>query len=115
MRIPSEFAIKDRNIGVRCDGNDTDERQFTPLSRALACAKDFFEARLSPEEFRDLLSKVEETKVPDLRGRNPEGIVEVDRYIELVLTQYSRLSSRAYSNVEDLFVAADVPSLSHPT
>ncbi len=44
----------------------------------------------------------------DAKCKAFNGLVETDRFIELLLSQYAKLSQKNASAIEELFLAADV-------
>ena len=59
------------------------------------------------DEWADLKKKTETLKKNDPKNINKNGVVEVDEFIDLVISQYHRLEILAAEKVYQLFLAAD--------
>ena len=69
-----------------------------------------FEGKVPIDEWAELKKKLEGFKWVDHKNINKLGVVEIDEFIDMVLTEYHRLDTLAAEKAFELFLATDFNS-----
>ena len=83
-----EFLQMLNTLGTPVNNNEYDKRVLAPWLRANEYIRIFGEKRMKPEELADFRKECEKLRIVDQTGRNNQGLVDVDSFLEKIVIKY---------------------------
>jgi len=103
-----EFLLTNTSFGTHYPNPDFEKRHFTPFLRALEYVRIFGERRMKPEDYNEWKKEVERYRMPDPTGRNLQGVLDLDEFLDKVATKFKILITEGKEAIETVFNAVDL-------
>ena len=95
-------------LGTPVNNNEYDKRVLAPWLRANEYIRIFGEKRMKPEELADFRKECEKLRIVDQTGRNNQGLVDVDSFLEKIVIKYRIMVSKERDLWHAMFKSADL-------
>lgn len=76
--------------------------QYYPYSRAVACLKEY-KSVFSKKTVKNLKTQMEKQKINDPKQINPNGIIELELFFEVILQEHEKMLNEIIENLKVLF------------
>jgi hypothetical protein len=89
-------------IGLLVYKDQVSPIQYYPYSRAVACLKEY-KSMLSKNIMKNLKNQIEKLKINDPKQINPNGIIELELFLEVFLQEHEKMLIEIIENLKILF------------
>ena len=104
LYLESYHYMINSKIGIVTEFDETEDKLFFPLNRAIECAKEKLEGKIDKPSISMAVSMIEHKSVPDPRKINL-AIVELETVLEIMCGVYETIQGKIKGSVEKIFNA----------
>ena len=102
------YFLNISTFGYLVPNTDADEIVYTPYIRVIDFMRNYFDGRIPIEEYQELKIQIDKLKENDFKKNRNTFIVDLDKSLDILITQHKEMLHKQKGYVQELFSALDV-------